>query len=94
VVSEPRSLRPENFAVTAGQRVPDHVLVIDDSWVSGGHAQSVASALKSSGVADVSIFTVARVLDPQWSPNADFIKERLRGVFDPRICPWTGGDCP
>jgi len=93
-VSEPRSLRPENFAVTAGQRVPDHVLVIDDSWVSGGHAQSVASALKCSGVADVSIFTVARVLDPQWSPTAVFIKERLRGVFDPCICPWTGGDCP
>jgi len=93
-VSEPRSLRPENFAVTAGQRAPDHVLVIDDSWVSGGHAQSVASALKSSGVADVSIFTVARVLDPQWLPNADFIKERLLGVFDPLICPWTGGDCP
>jgi len=30
---------------------------------------------------------------PQRSPTSVFIEERPRGVFDPRICPWTRGDC-
>ena len=93
-LTEPRSLRPENFVVSDGEGIPEHVIVIDDSWVTGGRAQSVASALKLAGARDVSVLTVARILDPQWTPNAEFIKARLGRVFDPAICPWTGGDCP
>jgi hypothetical protein len=55
----------------------------------------VACALKSAGVQQVSIFTVARVLDPRWSANEAFIKTRFAGAgFDWTRCPWTGGDCP
>lgn len=99
---------PVHFVGTVGQRVLDpapwhvelpeaaldHVVVIDDSWVTGAHAQSVAAELKSAGVAQVSIFTVARVLRPDWGPNGAFIATRMRSPFDWRRCPWTGEDCP
>ncbi|WP_431837853.1 hypothetical protein [Cellulomonas sp. Y8] len=71
----------------------EHVIVADDSWVSGRHAQS-AAALKFAGVRDVSILTVARVLSPGGPPNVDFIRHRLDRPFDPRVCQWTGGACP
>jgi len=90
-----RELRPRDWSVTADVVVLDHVVLVDDSWVTGAHAQAVAAALKSAGAHQVSIFTVARVLRPDWSANAKFIRERLPGMsFDWRRCPWTAADCP
>ncbi len=90
-----RALDPENFQVLDTLPSDAHVAVIDDSWVQGGHAQSVAAALKRAGAASVSILTVARVLDPDFGPNPEFIRRRLARVdFDPKRCPWTGSDCP
>lgn len=93
-VVEVRELHPENFVVVTRPPYPPHVLLIDDSWVQGGHAQSAASALKHAGIVDVSILTVARVLDPRWAPNVEFIRRRLGAEYEPSICPWTGGACP
>jgi hypothetical protein len=90
----PRDFDPANFIVTSPPPMPENVVLIDDSWVSGGHAQSAAATLKLAGVRDVSIFNVARVLRPTWEPNPVFIKDRLTQDFDPSICPWTGGACP
>ena len=51
--------------------------------------------LKAAGAEQVSIFTVARVMNPSYGPNPDFIKARLLGnAFDWTRCPWTGGACP
>lgn len=84
-----RVLRPDDWDVTT-TNLPEHILVIDDSWVSGAHSQSVAAALKSAGVEQVSIFTVARVLSPEWKPNEAFTLP----PFDLEKCPWTDGPCP
>lgn len=90
-----RSLRPDHWTVELNSSPPDHVLVVDDSWVTGSHAQGVASALKAAGVPQVSVFTVANVLDPGWEPNREFIQQRLaKAAFDKSRCPWTGGECP
>lgn len=89
-----RTLRPENFVVGAGTALPEHVLLVDDSWVSGSNAQSAAAALKQAGVQDVSVLVVARVLNPKFEPTARFLKAQWRDVFDPTLCPWTGGRCP
>jgi hypothetical protein len=40
------------------------VLVVDDTWVSGGSAQSVAVALKRSGARRVAIVVLGRHLNP------------------------------
>lgn len=93
-VSDKRELRPDLWQVDQ-KDLPDHVIVIDDAWVSGRHTQSIAAALKIAGVKTVSIFTAARVLNPKWAPTGPFIAERLSGPsFDARRCPWTGGGCP
>lgn len=76
-----------------------HVLVLDDTWAGGGHAQSAAAAARAAGATQVSVLVVARWIDPAWSidrygTNAAFLKERCAGAFDPTVCPWTAGACP
>ncbi|WP_344104576.1 hypothetical protein [Myceligenerans crystallogenes] len=88
-----RRLRPENFVVKSAD-VPQHVLLVDDSWVSGSNAQSAAAALKRAGAVEVSVFTVARILDPGYGATSRFLKTHGRPAFDPVKCPWTGGACP
>lgn len=88
-----RILDKDNFTI-ASVVAGDHVLVIDDSWVSGAHAQSVAAALKAKGAAEVSILTVARVLNATWEPNKLLLStlENSR-TFDPNVCPWQSPNC-
>lgn len=68
------------------------MLLLDDTWTSGGHAQSAAAALKSASVQRVTILTVARWLDPTWADTPKVISS-LKADFDPDICPFTGGYC-
>lgn len=83
-----RELRPAEWQIDTAVPIPEHVVLVDDSWVTGAHAQAVACALKSAGIRQVSIFTVARVLDPRWSANENFIRTRLAvSGFDSLRCP-------
>lgn len=91
---EKHTFRPENFVVPAETSIPRHVLLIDDSWVSGSNAQSAASALKHAGVQDVSIFVVSRVLKPTYEATERFLAGPDHRTFDVSICPWTGTACP
>jgi hypothetical protein len=69
------------------------VLLIDDTWVGGGHAQGAAKALKLAGAARVTILALARWLDMTWTPTPEFVNSRLASDFDPDICPLTGDYC-
>lgn len=89
-----RRFRPENFEVDVSGQPPEHVIVFDDSWVTGANAQSVAGALKRAGVQQVSVMVVARVLNPKYPATKQFLESTPRREFDPTICPWTGFDCP
>lgn len=90
-----RRLQPDNFVVAGNIQNDTHVALYDDSWVTGGSAQSAAIALHQAGAASVSILTVARVLGPEYGPNADFLRsEHWKRDFAYTLCPWTGGDCP
>ncbi len=90
-----RAIRPQNYEALGHISPKTHVVVIDDSWVSGGSAQSVASAVRNAGAASVSILAVARILDPSWSTTTDFLRQgRLAQDFGYKVCPWTGSACP
>lgn len=90
-----RHLSTDSWAITPSASLPPHIVVIDDSWVSGSSAQSFAAALKHAGAAQVSILAVARVLSPDWAPNRRFIEDVLPALpYDWTVCPWTGGPCP
>jgi predicted amidophosphoribosyltransferase len=72
---------------------PTHLLVIDDTWVSGSHAQSLAVAAHRAGAAQVSVLSLTRWLNPDFGGTRPFLG-RLNETFDPALCPWSGFACP
>ena len=71
-----------------------HVLLVDDSWVTGASTQSAAVALRRAGAAQVSAFVMGRVLRADWPPTCDFIRGGgLDFVYRADLCPWTGQSC-
>jgi predicted amidophosphoribosyltransferase len=46
------------------------VLLLDDTWVTGGHAQSAASALRAAGAAKVAVVVIGRHLRREYEPVA------------------------
>lgn len=81
----PRSVHPTHYRASALDDEP-HVLVIDDTWTTGGHAQSAALALRSAGASTVSVLSVARHVDPAWAPTRQFL-DGHNPRFDPTTCP-------
>ncbi len=91
---DPRGVTPTNFSVPQVD-AGTHVLIIDDTWTSGGHAQSVSVALKNAGAARVSVLTVSRWIKPTDPLSAAFLRDHVDPrQYDPACCPWTGGACP
>ena len=71
-----------------------HVLVVDDTWVSGGKSQSAALALKAAGARAVTIICVARWLNWTYSDEHRRLITSLTAPYDARQCPVTGSTCP
>jgi orotate phosphoribosyltransferase len=49
------------------------VLVVDDTWVSGGSAQSTAAALKLAGARRVAVVALGRHVNPADPRSAAFL---------------------
>jgi predicted amidophosphoribosyltransferase len=90
----PRSVDPQHFRAGAALRPGAHVLVIDDTWVGGGHAQSAVLAARQAGAAYVSVLVLARWLSEDYGSNACFLAGLAGRDYDPGLCPWTGAGCP
>ncbi|GAB2847454.1 hypothetical protein GCM10022221_53570 [Actinocorallia aurea] len=86
-----RALSAAHFRVAGRLTGGAHVLLVDDTWVSGGHAQSAALALRAAGAGQVSIMVAARWIKPDRA-HREFLD--ALPDHDPRRCPWTGGACP
>jgi orotate phosphoribosyltransferase len=54
------------------------VLVVDDTWVSGGSAQSVAAALKLAGAGPVAVVVLGRDVNPADPRSAGFLQALRR----------------
>jgi phosphoribosylpyrophosphate synthetase len=63
----------------AGSVAGADVLLVDDTWVSGGSAQSVAAALKAAGARRVALVVLGRHVDPADPRSAEFLR-RLRAI--------------
>jgi hypothetical protein len=90
----PRDLRPDHFSCPAPPRPGAHVLLIDDTWAMGGHAQSAALALRAAGAARISLLVAARWLKADFGDNSRILRRSAGHDFDPATCPWTGAGCP
>ena len=91
---QPRAVNAAHFSCGASLPQESHVLVVDDTWATGGHAQSAALALRSAGAARVSVLVVARWLKEDYRDNKQFIASLRDRDYDPSMCPWTGSKCP
>jgi hypothetical protein len=94
----PRSTIPQpNRFFVPDEYVPQvtdkHVLVIEDTWVSGDKAQSAALALKAAGARRVTSLCVTRWLRYDWEDHRALI-ETLTEPYDAARCPVTGSCCP
>ena len=89
-----REINPEHFSTDVQLPPRSHVLVIDDTWAGGGHAQSAVLALRRAGAAHVSVLVIARWINENFGDNAKFLRELSSRDYDPAVCPWTGGACP
>ena len=92
--NEARRFNAGHYDVVSAIQSGSHVLVIEDTWVSGGHAQSAAAALKNAGAEKVSILAIARWLDlddPRTRQiSHDVLESRL---YDYTVCPWLNDRC-
>lgn len=69
-----------------------HVLLIEDSWVSGATVQSVAAMLHQRGASQVTVYCVARVIDlraVKMSSLGEDIAEGYANLQYRHWCPWT-----
>ncbi len=58
-----RTLDPTHFRVDASAPgLGGHILVLEDTWVTGGHSQALAVALKHAGAAAVTVLPICRLL--------------------------------
>jgi hypothetical protein len=90
-----RALDPTHFVVNPEDvRAGAHVLVLEDTWVTGGHSQAAAVALKQAGAETVTVVPICRLLKPGWKANQPFLDSPHRREWSPEICPVTGSKCP
>lgn len=94
--SHPRETNADYFSVREAVPAGAHVLLIDDTWVTGSRMRSATLALRRDGAAAVSALSLARWLSTEWEPR---VTQWARGTFtardfDPEVCPWTGSSCP
>ena len=89
-----RATSPDRFALAAGSTARGrHILLIEDTWTSGGNAQSAALTLRNAGAASVTIVALARWLNPDEQPTGEFVSSRLTEDYDPFACPVGDPDC-
>jgi hypothetical protein len=91
---QPRAVSADHFTCTVPLPSGSHVLLIDDTWATGGHAQSAVLALREAGATRVSVLVVARWLKENYGDNKQFITDMRTRDFNTRVCPWSGGNCP
>ncbi|MGW2050608.1 hypothetical protein ACWCPF_36350 [Streptomyces sp. NPDC001858] len=71
-----------------------NVLLVDDTWVTGHHAQSAAAALKTAGVASVAVIVLGRHLNLTYGDTATLVEQARLRSFSWNVCglrPWRHG---
>lgn len=91
--SRASGLNPDD--IEFDQPLSGHVIVLEDTWVTGTNAQSVAIQAHRKGASYVSVVAIARLLDYSWPPAKQLIDSWSPDeTWKVDVCPVTGGICP
>lgn len=84
-----REVRDDLYALANPEVVAGrHMLLLEDTWVTGGSAQSAAVALKRAGAAAVTVLAIARWLkESDQFADAPGFYAGLTAPYDPLTCP-------
>ncbi|MGW0705918.1 hypothetical protein ACWD4G_08115 [Streptomyces sp. NPDC002643] len=69
----------------------ENVLLIDDTWTTGHHAQSAATALKAAGAGGVAVVVLGRHLNTSYGETATHVQQARLRRFSWGACalkPW------
>ncbi len=69
----------------------ENVLLVDDTWTTGHHAQSAAAALKAAGAGSVAIVVLGRHLNLSFGDTAALVEQARLRSFSWDVCalrPW------
>jgi predicted amidophosphoribosyltransferase len=83
-----RDYNQDRYAATVPVDGVD-VLLVDDTWATGGHAQSAGAALYTAGASSVGLVVIGRHIQPDWRPVQDGpTSSELLGAL-PKAFDWT-----
>jgi hypothetical protein len=88
------TINPRTFNLTNTSDEPplNHVLLVEDSWVSGATVQSAAAMLHQIGAEHVTIYCLARIIDLRWT-RRELGEQVSNGIMalrhETHRCPWT-----
>ncbi|MCP3799117.1 hypothetical protein NLX83_07600 [Allokutzneria sp. A3M-2-11 16] len=88
-------MRADRFAVSRDHRERvrgRHILLLDDTWVSGAKIQSAAVTLRDAGASRVTALCVARWCRVDWDDHKALL-DSCTDPYDPFICPVSGKNC-
>jgi hypothetical protein len=82
-----RGLSTANWHIDPGQLDgAQRVLILDDTWVTGGHVQSLAGAFEGIGVR-ARAMVLGRAIDPGRIDHGTYLHDFDPTPFDASVCP-------
>jgi predicted amidophosphoribosyltransferase len=72
-----RQYDQQRYTVTASLE-GKNVLLVDDTWTAGGHAQSAAYALRQADAGRIGLVVIGRHLRPQWTVGSQTCGQLLQ----------------
>lgn len=65
----------------------ENVLLVEDTWATGNHAQSAVAALKAAGAACVAVVVLGRHLNRDFADTADHVAQARLRRYSWDVCP-------
>ena len=90
-----RTVLPDRFTVPERYRPlvkGAHVLILDDTWVSGSNAQSATLAIRAAGADQVTVLCIGRWC-PTDRPECRTLLAATATPYDPTVCPLGEDAC-
>jgi len=83
---EDRGVHPDRYRTTRTLAERPTVLLIDDTWTTGGRAQSAAIALRDAGATRVAVVVIGRHFDRAFGPGEAYYKAAKPRRFTWETC--------